>query len=563
MSVRMGLAVRQVDLELRELAGRYPISLPATHIAALQGWKFNLKDVGGVLAARTPEEFTKQSAFCRQLEVNRCHAEATLALDQAEEINLSPADREQLTHRALGILPSHEARRFQEVSSCPTLSPHYMASNPDRFVKGVAGIEREMGQATALGYGFLLMAGVRTNEDLRKYGERLQDLFDSVTEAPAIVYELEAMREDGIESLSHLRRLNVLRALREQLWLRNASRPGRAFLLTQVIDGYLNLRKGGVGDDLGLAAIDSIMAAKLAFPVNYLTREGRIYLEIVVSSRAREYWDPLARTGEVAHRHMRPISTLDLFAQGYLRMARGYANTSAHAHGIRIAQWVIGMKPGSAEAHQILGQCLLGTQQPKEAIRACEKALSLDPRLADAYYVQGNAYSAMSRWPEAVEYYRRAIRGRVGFAEAYNNLGLALARSGEFDRAAGAYREAMRVRPDYAEACYNLGNLYLERAQTAQADPSSADYDRAIKTYEKAVKLAPGFAAAFYNLGQAYYAKQDLEGALAAYKAAVKANPKHAGAWHNLGIVHRDLGQQDLAVEAIEKAVQLNPMLLR
>jgi tetratricopeptide (TPR) repeat protein len=486
-----------------------------------------------------------------------------LALDRAAEVNLSPADREQLTHRALGILPSHEAQRFQEVSSCPALSPHHMTSNPDRYVKGVAEIEREMGQATVLGYGFLLMAGVRTNEDLRKYGQRLQDLFDGVTDAPAIVGELEAMREDGIESLSHLRRLKVLRALREQLWLRNTSRPGRAFLLTQVIDGYLNLRKGGVGDDLGLAVVDSLMAAKLAFPVNYLTREGRIYSEIAVSSRGREYWDPLARTGEVAHRHMRPMSMLDLFAQGYLRMARGYANTSAHAHGIRIAQWVIGMKPDSAEAHQILGQCLLGKQQPKEAIRACEKALSLDRRLADAYYVQGNAYSAMSRWPEAVECYRQAIRNRIGFAEAYNNLGLALARSGEFDRAAGAYSEATRVRPGYVEAYYNLGNLYFERAQAAQAGPSSADYDPAIEAYRKAVKQAPDFAAAFYNLGQAYYAKRDLDGALEAYQAAVKANPKHAGAWHNLGIVYRDLGRQDLAVEAIEEAVQLNPMLLR
>lgn len=556
----MGLAVRQVDTLLSEISGRYPVSLPATHIAALQGWQFQLKNVDGLLSGYAPDEFARLPALRRQLEVNRAHAEAMLVLDNTAEVNLPPAEREQLTHRALGILPTHEGRRFLEIASCPQLKPHHLTSTAARFVAGVTEIEKEMGQATALGYGFLLMAGVRSNEDLAKYGQRLQDLFDALTDVPAIAGELEGMREDGIESVSHQRRLKIVRALRDQLWLKNSSRPGRPFLLTQVIDGYVGLRKGGVGDDLGLTVVDSIMVAKLALPVSWLIREGRICVDIAVSQRGHEYWDPLLRTGEVPHSHMIRIGPVDLFAAGYLRMARGYANTSAYAHGIRIAQWVLGMKPDSAEAYQILGQCLLGQQQPKEALAACEESLELDGRSADTYYVQGNAHSALSRWGDAVESYRLAVRQRVGFAEAYNNLGLALARKGEHERAVGAYREAVRVRPDYAEAYYNLGNLYLERAQTSD---SAADYDSAIAAYEEAVEQAPGFAAAFYNLGQAHYARKDLPGALQAYQSAVKANPKHAGAWHNMGIVYRDLGQPDQAVEAIEKAVQLNPILLR
>ena len=373
------------------------------------------------------------------------------------------------------------------------------------------------------------------------------------------------MGKAGLASLPHDARARIVQAVRDRLWgLGTGGREGRSFLLTQVVDGYLGLRTGGVGDDLGLAVADGIVVAKLGFPVNFLLVNGGIYPEITMSARRVEYWDPFDKNAEVRVATAMRLSTVDMLVLGYTRMARGYANTKSHAHGARVANWVLGMQPKCAEAYQILGQCLLGEQKPAEAIEMCRKALVIDRRLADAYLVQGNAYSLMSRWPEAVERYKHAIRYRVGYAEAYNNLGLALQRNGEPDRAVGAYWQAIRVRPDYAEAYYNMGNLHLERAQGMDAGGGqSAEYDRAIAAYGKAVEFAPSFAGAHYNLGQAHYAKKDLPAALAAYQAAVKANAKHAGAWHNMGIVFRDMGQPELAVEAIEKAVTLNPILLR
>jgi tetratricopeptide (TPR) repeat protein len=372
------------------------------------------------------------------------------------------------------------------------------------------------------------------------------------------------MGTSGLATLPHDARAKIVRAVRDRLWQQSAVRAGRSFLLTQVLDGYLGLRPGGVGDDLGLAAADGIVVAKLGFPVNFLLVNGGIHLEITVSPHGVEHWDPFDKNASVRVAAALRLGTADVLVLGYTRMARGYANTKSYAHGARVAHWVLGMQPRCAEAYEILGQCMLGEQKPTEAIEMCKKALAIDRRLADAYLVQGNAYSLMSRWPEAVERYKQAIHYRVGYAEAYNNLGLALQRNGESDRAIGAYNQAVRVRSDYVEAWYNLGNLYLERAPTLPAGAEqSAEYDRAIEAYGKAVEYAPDFAGAHYNLGQAHYAKKDLPAALAAYQAAVKANAKHAGAWHNMGIVYRDLGQPELAVAAIEKAVTLNPILLR
>ncbi len=556
----MGLAVRQVDADLARVRDNLPRFLPATHAAVLAGWTCDLKTVNGVTCRFTPDEFFALPPLLRALEITRCHAEALLALARAGVHPLPELEKDEQTRRALGILPTDEGSRFLEIASCPEFRPHYLTSAPDRFVAGMLELQQHVGLATTLGYGFLLMAGVRSSEDLYKYGTRLETIFESVTAAPVVQTELDQLGDDGIEGLSSTARTRLLRAAHGQLWAQNPVRPGRPFLLTQVIDGYLNARKGGVGDDLGLAVLDAIVAAKLLFPVEFLSRSGRVYLAVTVSPRVHEYWDPLREQGEVQHSHMIRLGFIDIFVQGYLRMAHGYANAGSWAHGIRTAQWVLGMKPECAVAYQVLGQCYLGQQEPRRAVEMCDAALEIDLRLADAYLVRGNAHSALSAWPAAIKDYRLAIRHRIGFAEAYNNLGLALQRNHETERAIGAYREAARIRPDYAEALYNLGNLFLERAQQSG---SAEDLTQAIEAYKEAVQQAPGFAAAFYNLGQAYYTGKDLPAALTAYQSAVKANPKHAGAWHNLGIVYRDMGQQQLAVEAIEKAVQLNPMLLR
>ena len=564
IQAQVNSAARRVHRDLLAARERYPQNLPLTHIALLSGWELKLDPVNGRLAGYPPDEFEQLSPLPKQLEINRAHAESLLVLDRAGQSELCEDDRERLTQRALGILPTEEWARLLEVASCPEFSPGFLTSSPERFVKGITVVEADLGQATALAYGFLLMAGVRSADDLRKYGERIEQLFAAVATNATVLHQLRSMDRSGLAFLTDDARPRIVRVVRDRLWQLADVRAGQSFLFTQVLDGYLSLRPGGIGEDLGLAVADGIVVAKLGFPVGFLLARGQVYLEISVSERERELWHPFDRDAAVSASAALRLGAADLLVEGYTRMARGYANVNSYAHGARVAQWVLNLNPDSAEALQILGQCQLGEQRPAEAIDACSRALVLDPSFAAAYLVQGNAYSLMNRWPEAIERYKQAIRCRVGYAEAYNNLGLALKRNGELELAVGAYNEATRARgDDYAEAWYNLGNLHIERAPTLAPEKQQAEYDRAIEAYRLAVKYAPDFAGAHYNLGQAYYARRNLTAALAAYEAAVRANPKHAGAWHNMGIVYRDLGKPKLAVQAIEKAVTLNPILLR
>jgi len=229
----MGLAARQVDSDLSRAQGRYPEYLAFTHYSVLRGWEPKLKTVGGVLAGCTRAEFGRLSSLPRQLEVNRAHAESLLVLSRAVELELAEDEQERLTQRAVGIVPSDEGTRLLEVASCPELSPSFLTSSPERFVNGIAEVERELGQATALAYGFLLMAGVRSNDDLDKYGDRIEQLYEVAAESGPVLSQLETMGAAGLVTLQHNARARIVRGARDRLWQQSAARVGPPFLLTQ------------------------------------------------------------------------------------------------------------------------------------------------------------------------------------------------------------------------------------------------------------------------------------------------------------------------------------------
>ncbi|HDQ99725.1 MAG TPA: hypothetical protein ENN51_05530, partial [candidate division WOR-3 bacterium] len=216
-AIRMGLAVRQVDARLAERFKEYPDALPLTHPAALADLKPELHWQGGVLVRYRGDEFGRLEPLARQLEVNRCHAEARLALARAGELELEPDDEELTLQRALGILPGREDLRFLELASHRELAPDYMTSNPHRFLHGVSLVEREFGTAAAFGYGFFLLAGVRANEDLAKYGRRLDEAFDRLTRRPAVAQLLDK-GGTGLRKLKGSERIQLIRETLSALW---------------------------------------------------------------------------------------------------------------------------------------------------------------------------------------------------------------------------------------------------------------------------------------------------------------------------------------------------------
>lgn len=550
-SEAMSQTIHEIETMLERTARYYPADLPPDHYARRTGWHAELHWSDDGLVRFQADEYDRLDPLRRRLEVSRCHAEALLIAERLNEVILAAQEREELVERALGILPSSETGRIAEILACPELKPRRVCRSARDVTSAVGRLGEDFGPATALFYGMLILAGQRHEEEILKYADKLDRVFDRVVSAPSVITALNQPPADVDRQFDSV--FPVLLAVRDQLWQIRPNRLSHEFLITQVIDAYLGDKPGG-GNSLGLALLDSIIIGKLGFPVRYLIEDGILSLQVTAAGRG-VFWD-LTKPSALSFVPIssgRELELPDLFAVAYGSLATMCFSRSMWDKAVDSYSHEIELKPESVEAHTSMAVCFLKKQMPGEALKCLKAAIEIDPTAPEPYHQLGNAYAMMSNWPRAIDSFKKALRIRPDYVEVYNNLGFAYMRSENPTQAIAAFETAIEHRPDYYQAYYNLGNVYLEQNDAAKA----------IKCYKDAIRLEPKFVGAYYNLGRAYYDKQDLDGAIHSYQKAVQLNPKHFGAWHNLGIAYRDKGQTQKAVEALEKAVTINPNLMR
>lgn len=465
---------------------------------------------------------------------------------------LDARQREDATRRALGLMPNAEADRLRTVLACAEIQPRHFIRSAPATVSVFEQVERNLGRATAVTYCMLALAGQHQEDEIIRYGERLDQVFSTVVSAPAVRRALEA--EVPVEAPGKFNvPLTVLQAVHEQLWLLKPARASSEFLLTNVIDNYLGA-KSGAGSELGLALFDSVIIGKLGFCPDFFVENGRLRLQVPVASRS-VCWEPTERRplsySQVAGGAI--IDRRSLFALFYESLARMCAARGLWPRSAEACQRTLELDPNSVRARTDLAVSLLRQQMPDDAIRELRACLDLDPDAADVHNQLGNAFAMRSDWSKAIDSYKRALRTNRNAAEVYNNLGFAYLHTDNEAQAIAAFEAAIAQRPSYYQAHFNLANLHLEKER----------HDLALEHYRETVRIEPTFVAAYYNMGRAQYEKHDLEGSVRSYQRAVELNPKHFGAWHNLGIAYRDLGQTDKAVESLEKALSINPNLMR
>ena len=543
--------IREVETMLERTIRYYPADLPPDHYARLTGWHSDLCWSDDGLVRYHAEEFGRLDSLRRELEVSRCHALALLVSERRNEVILATQQREELMVRALGILPSGETGRFTEIFACPDLKPRRICRTAKDLTSAVNRLSEDFGPATALFYGMLVLAGQRHQEEMLKYSDKLDRIFDRLVSAPSVITALNQPPAEPEAQFDVV--FPVLISVREQLWQLRPNRLSQEFLITQVIDAYLGEKPGG-GNSLGLALLDSIILGKLGFAVRYLIEDGILNLQVTAGGR-HVYWDVTKPSAlsfvPISSGH--GLDTNDLFAVAYGSLATMCFTRSMWDKAVDSYGREIELKPESGEAHTSMAVCFLRKQMPGEALKCLKAALDIDASTPEPYHQLGNAHAMMSNWPRAIDAFKKALRIRPDYVEVYNNLGFAYMRSENPTQAIAAFETAIEHRPDYYQAHYNLGNVYLEQNDAAKA----------IKCYKDTLRLEPKLVGAYYNLGRAYYDKHDLDGAIHSYLKAVQLNPKHFGAWHNLGIAYRDKGQTQKAVEALEKAVTINPNLMR
>lgn len=205
--------------------------------------------------------------------------------------------------------------------------------------------------------------------------------------------------------------------------------------------------------------------------------------------------------------------------------------------------------PANGRAHNNLGEALLASGRPGEALASFQEAARLQPGVAAPWHNQGLALARLNRTDEAVASYREAIRLQPDHVGAWNNLGNALLRLGRADEARAAYEGAIRLRPELADGYSNLANLFLEQGQLAAA----------VRYGEESVSRDTRHPEARYNLGNALASSGRFADALAQYEVALEIRPNDAEVANNLGNVLVEMGRLPEALARYELAVALKP----
>lgn len=104
--------------------------------------------------------------------------------------------------------------------------------------------------------------------------------------------------------------------------------------------------------------------------------------------------------------------------------------------------------PTSWLAHNNLGNVMLQTDRPQQAIDEYEKSLAINPAGVEANNNLGFALVQEHRIPEAIDHFEQSLKSNPHFALAHSNLADALAQVGRVPEAIDHYQQALRINPN-------------------------------------------------------------------------------------------------------------------
>jgi tetratricopeptide (TPR) repeat protein len=155
---------------------------------------------------------------------------------------------------------------------------------------------------------------------------------------------------------------------------------------------------------------------------------------------------------------------------------------------------LLALAPGSARAHQLLGESYAEQDKKAEAEAEFKAALEAGPPSVDVLVALGDLMRGKLSFAEARAYYSRAVELAPQNYDALYGLGACHSYNREHVQAVGFFRRALRVAPDSAPAHLALGISLLQTAQAASA----------VTELEAAARLEPRMRQAYYQLGRAY-----------------------------------------------------------
>ena len=154
-------------------------------------------------------------------------------------------------------------------------------------------------------------------------------------------------------------------------------------------------------------------------------------------------------------------------------LARIHYDQQRFQSGLEEVREAIRLHPESAEAHDLLGQCLEGLGDFNGAVAAYQRAKALHDEAGSASpwpgYHLGSLWHDLGDLVGAQAALRSAVTADPEHALAYAELGLVLRKANRLAEAADALETAARLSPADANVQYALVGLYRELGQVERA----------------------------------------------------------------------------------------------
>jgi tetratricopeptide (TPR) repeat protein len=216
---------------------------------------------------------------------------------------------------------------------------------------------------------------------------------------------------------------------------------------------------------------------------------------------------------------------------------------------LAIWQDVVEKLPCHARALVNLGNALVRSQRPDEAIPYIERSLAIHENAVEAHVALGAAKAAAGRVHESIPHYQRALELNPKFAPACNNLGLALAHEGRWKEAAEWFERAADANPYDGDAYYHLGNAWLRLGQP----------EKGLAYLQKALELEPQKASIYNDIGSALARKGQIDEAMRYFRQAIAVRPDLPEGYNNLGMALASTGHSKDALTQYAKALEVQP----
>jgi tetratricopeptide (TPR) repeat protein len=200
----------------------------------------------------------------------------------------------------------------------------------------------------------------------------------------------------------------------------------------------------------------------------------------------------------------------------------------------------------NANAHEVLGRCLMIIGRFDAAQIEFQQAARLNPKSAEVRQNLGKLFSIQDNWSAAKTYFEEAIRLDPVYLEAYDGLGLALEALGDNSGAIANYQKAITLNQErkgnFFAPCVNLSALYNK----------TGNIDAAVEYAQKALAINPKSDTGLFQMAKAQERRGELEAAVASLIAAISINPRSSSYHYVLGTVYRRLGKTDESREAFD-----------